>query len=117
MENSKYVNIHSVNLLFFIVGEADGFIEGKEGDKYLNFALTDNNKEVLKRYAECWNGIKNLIEKIDNIPGEYADDIMKIKFNSDDDLPLDKSLKFQMLTINVRSAFEEKMVNIIHKFI
>ena len=32
---------------------------------------------------------------------------MKIKFNSDDDLPLNKMLKLHMLTIIVRSVFEE----------
>ena len=32
---------------------------------------------------------------------------MKIKFDSDDDLPLDKPLKLRMLAIIVRSVFEE----------
>ena len=32
---------------------------------------------------------------------------MKIEFNSDDDLPLNKPLKLHMLTIIVRSVFEE----------
>ena len=32
---------------------------------------------------------------------------MKIKFNSDDDLPLNKPLKFRLITITIRSAFEE----------
>ena len=32
---------------------------------------------------------------------------MKIKFDSDDYLPLDKPLKLRMLTIIVRSLFEE----------
>ena len=32
---------------------------------------------------------------------------MKIKFNSDDDLPLNKSLKFHNMTIIIRSVFEE----------
>ena len=32
---------------------------------------------------------------------------MKIKFSSDDDLPLNKQLKLHMLTINVRTIFEE----------
>ena len=32
---------------------------------------------------------------------------MKTKFNSDDDLPLNKQLKFINLTIIVRTAFEE----------
>ena len=32
---------------------------------------------------------------------------MKIRFNSDDDLPLNKALKFQNITITIRSVFEE----------
>ena len=32
---------------------------------------------------------------------------MKIKFNSDDDLPLNKPLKFYEMTIIIRSVFEE----------
>ena len=32
---------------------------------------------------------------------------MEIKFNSDDDLPLNKALKFHNITITIRSVFEE----------
>ena len=32
---------------------------------------------------------------------------MKIKFNSDDNLPLSKLLKFHLMTITIRSVFEE----------
>ena len=32
---------------------------------------------------------------------------MKIKFNSDDDLPLNKPLKFHMVTISIRFVFEK----------
>ena len=32
---------------------------------------------------------------------------MKIKFNSDNNLPLNKPLKFHMITITIRSVFEE----------
>ena len=32
---------------------------------------------------------------------------MKIKFNSNDDLPLNKQLKFYNITITIRSVFEE----------
>ena len=38
---------------------------------------------------------------------EYGKDFMKIKFDSDDDLPLNKQLKFPTITIVVRSAFEK----------
>ena len=32
---------------------------------------------------------------------------MKIKFNSDDDLPLNKPLKFHLMTTTIRSVFKE----------
>ena len=37
---------------------------------------------------------------------EYEKDYMKIIFNSDDDLPLNKTLKFHLMTITIRSVFE-----------
>ena len=40
-KDSEYVNIHSVNPLYFIVHEVDGSIEEKNGNKYLVFASTD----------------------------------------------------------------------------
>ena len=43
-------NINSVNLLYLLIAELDGFIEEKEGNKYLNIALADSNNEVLKKY-------------------------------------------------------------------
>ena len=38
---------------------------------------------------------------------DYENDYMKFKFNSDDDLPLNKPLKFHNMTIIIRSIFEE----------
>ena len=32
---------------------------------------------------------------------------MKIKFNSDDDLPINKALKFHNMTITIRSVLDE----------
>ena len=76
--------------------------------KYLIFDSTDENKEVLKRYSEVWDGIKNKIKAInDNKENDYGKDYMNIKFNSDDDLALNKPLKFHAMTIIIRSVFEE----------
>ena len=91
-----------------LIHRIDGFIEEKRGNKYLNIAFTDSNNEMLKKYAEVWSGIKDQIEKINNGKlKEYEKDYMKIKFNSDDNLPLNKQLKFLSVTIIVRSVFEE----------
>ena len=45
-------------------------------------------------------------KKCDNECG-YEKDYMKIKFNSDDDLPLNKQLKFHNMIATIRSIFEE----------
>ena len=95
-------NINSVNPLYLLISELDGFIEEKEGSKYLNISLTFNNNE------EVWKEIKNQIKKINNgSVGEYAEDYMKIKFYSDDNLPLNKILKFRVLTVIIRIIFEK----------
>ena len=86
----------------------DGFIEEKEGDKYFNVASADKNSKVLKKYSEVWSGIKYFIEKInDSKLGEYNKDYMKIKFNSDDNIPLNKQLNFLSLTVIIRNIFEK----------
>ena len=100
-------NINSVNLLYLFISELFGFIDEKNGNKYLNITLTDINNDVLIKYAEVWNGIKNQIKKINNDSVvEYDKDYMKIKFDSDDNLPLSKVLKFHAVIIIIRSVFE-----------
>ena len=77
-------------------------IEEKNGNKYLVFDSTDENEEVLKKYRELCYGIKNEIETISSgKKGEYNKDFMKIKFNTDDNIPLNRSLKLHLLTIIV----------------
>ena len=103
-----YENIHSVNPLYLMIGKVDGFIEEKNGSKYLVFDYTHENKEVFTRYTELWDGIKNQIETINGgKASEYGKDFIKIKFGIDDDLPLNKPLKFPTMTIVVRSVSEE----------
>ena len=63
---------------------------------------------MLEKYTKLWDEIKYHIQTINaSNSGEYEKDYMKIKFNSDDDLPLNKMVKLHMLTIIVRSVFEE----------
>ena len=49
---------------------------------------TYENKEVVKKHMEYWDAIDNEIKTINNgKEGEYGKDFMKIKFNTNDDLP------------------------------
>ena len=57
-EKPEY-SINSVNPLYLLIAELDGFVEEENGSKYLNIAFTESNNEVLKKYAEVWVGIKD----------------------------------------------------------
>ena len=103
-----YESIYSVNPLYLRINHASGYIEEKNGNKYLIFDSVDENKEVLKKYADVWDGIKNKIKAINgDKENDYEKDYMKIKFDSDDDLPLNKLLKFHAMTIIITSVFED----------
>ena len=106
-KNGNFMKINSVNPLYLGITRVNRYIEEKDSNKYLVFDSTDKNKELLKKCSDVFNGIKDKIEKIDNNDSDYEKEYMKIKFNSDDDLPLNKLLKFYLMTISIRHAFEE----------
>ena len=101
------MNISSVNPLYLNITHSHGDIKEKGVNKHLVFDSTEENKELLKNYDDVFNGIRDKIKKIDSNDCDYEKDYMKIKFNSDDDLPLNKSLKFTLTTITIRCVFEE----------
>ena len=53
------------------------------------------------------NRVKNKIKEVSDNDFDYQKDYMKIKFNSNDNLPLNKPLKFHLMTITIRFVFEE----------
>ena len=64
-------------------------------------------KNYLKKYNDIFNGIIDKIKEISNYECDYEKDYLKIKFNLDDDLPLNKPLKLHNMTITIRSVFKE----------
>ena len=89
------------------ITHASGYIEEKGANKYLVFDSADENKKLLKKYNDAFNGIKDKFKEVCSDECNYEKDYMKIKFNSDDNLPLNKPLKFHLMTITIRSVFEE----------
>ena len=59
MKDSDYVKINSVNLLYLMISKVDGYIEEKNGNKYLNLVSTNENKDMLIKYTKFWDKIKN----------------------------------------------------------
>ena len=63
-QNDNCNNINIVNPLYLMINEMIGHFEEKNGSKYLVLDDVDENKEVLKKYEEVWEGIKKEIETI-----------------------------------------------------
>ena len=94
-------NIHSVNPLYLIIYSVTGYFEDKDGEKYLVIDLTE-------KYEEVFSGIRSEIETING--GKelfYGKNYARIGISTDDNLLLNKQLKFSTLTIIARCVFEE----------
>ena len=77
---------------------------------------TNESKEIIKKYEEIWSKIRDLIRSITKNSDDYHEKCMKIKFDSDDGLPLNKTIGIYNVTIAVRAIFM-KIKHIIHKFL
>ena len=104
---SGYTEEKDLNLLYVHIDHGSGYVEEECVNKYLVFDSTNQNKKLLKKYNDVSNGIKTKIKEVSDSKFDYEKDCMKIKFNSDDNLPLNKSLKFHLMTITVRCVFDE----------
>ena len=85
----------------------NGCLEEINGNKYLTLVPTNESKEKIKKYEELWIKVRDLIRSITNNSDDYDQKYMKIKFDSDDNLPLTKALEIHVVTIVVRAVFHE----------
>ena len=70
--------------------------------------LLQAKKRSIKKYTKFWEETKRQIEVInDDEPIKYRKDFIKIKFESDDDLPLGKTFNIADMIIVVTSVLEE----------
>ena len=99
--------VNSVNPLYLMINRIDVFIEKKNGSLYLNISDTNRNNEILKKCNQIFDGIQYHIKKINNNDSKYDKDYMKIKFDTDDDIPLNKELYFPTITVIIRCVFEK----------
>lgn len=61
VKNLTYAKANSLNPLYLIIGEVNGYIEESNGNKHLMLVLTDENKDILwKNYEELWKQNENV---------------------------------------------------------
>ena len=68
---------------------------------------TNESKEKIIKHEELWSKIRDLIRSINKHADDYDEKYMKIKFNSDDELPLNKTIEIPSMIIVVRALFHE----------
>ena len=105
-KKSQY-NISSVNPLYLMINKIKGYFEEVDGDKYL--IISSENGGIMQKYQEVFDGIKEIIKKINDYsyPIKYDDNYMKIKFNTNDNILLNKTIHFPTITITIRSVTQK----------
>ena len=78
---SEYVKVKSVNTLYLIFGKVNWYFEEIDGNRYLALVLTNESKKIIKKYEELRSEIR-----------DYDEKRMEIKFDSDVELPLNKTI-------------------------
>ena len=107
IKNSKYVKINSVNTLYLDFDKVNGYFQEINGSKYLILVLTKESKEIIKKYEELWSKIRDWIGLVTNSLDDYNEKCVKIRFNSDDELPLNKTIDIPIMIILVWTIFYE----------
>ena len=82
-KKGNYKNIYSVNPLYLGINHASRYIEEKGVNKYLIFDSMelhsiDENKELLKKYNNAFNGIRDKIKEISNDECDYEKTTWKL---------------------------------------
>ena len=70
----------------------NGYFEEINGNEYLTLVPANESKEKIKKYEELWSKIRDLIRSVTKNLGDYDEKYMKIKFNSGDKSPLNKTI-------------------------
>ena len=69
--DSKYVKINSVNPLYLIINEVNGYFEEINKSMQLKLVPTNENKEKILKYEELWSKIGNLIRSMTKNSDDY----------------------------------------------
>ena len=69
--------------------------------------LTNQSKGKIKKQEELWSKIRYLIRSLTKNADDYDKKYMRIKLNSDDELPLNKMIEITSMIIIARAVFHE----------
>ena len=105
IKNWKYVKINCVNALYLILHKRNGCFEEVNGNKYLTLVPTNESKQKIKKCEQLWIKIRDLIRLVTRKSNDYDEKSIKIKLESDDKLPLNKTIEIPVMVIVLRVIF------------
>ena len=108
IKDLKCIKVSSVNPLYLIFSKVNRYFEEINKNKHLTLIPTNESKEIIKMYEELLSKIRDLIRSITKRSNDYDEKYMKTKFNSDSELPLNKTIEIPIMIIVVRTIFYEK---------
>ena len=79
----------------------------KGRDDNVRYLRIFGNENVLRIFANIWKSIRTKIEENTNGIVQYDKDYMRIKFESNDNLPTDNIVNMHQVTIIIRSVFAQ----------
>ena len=92
IKDLKSVKINSGSPLYLIYSKVNGYFEEINKSKHLTLVPTNESKEKIKTYEELWSEIKELVrESVTKSSDHYDEKYMKVKFNLDYELLLNKT--------------------------
>ena len=106
IKDSKYIKIYSVNPLYLIFSNINRYLQEISKSKYLMLVPINKSKAKIKEYEELWSKIRELVRSITKSL-DYDEKYMKIKFNWDDELPLNKIIEISKIIIVIRAVLHE----------
>ena len=107
MTIKEYIKIDSVKPLYLIFRYLNEYFEEINGNKYLALVPTNESKEKIEKEEKLWIKIRDFIRSVIKNLDDSDEKCMKIKFNSDGELPLNKMIKIPTMALAVRAIFLE----------
>ena len=98
--------INSVNPLYFRIKDMKcQFKKGKSDNVW--YLKIFGDADILRKFANIWKSIRAKIEENTGGIVQYDKDYMRIKFESNDNLPIDNIINMHQITIIIRSVFAQ----------
>ena len=93
--------------MYLIFTNVNGYFQEINENKYLTLVSANESQKNIKKCKTLCSKIRNLIGTIPKNSDDYDEKYMKLKFDTDDELPLNKKTKIPIIAIAVRAFFYE----------